>query len=85
MTAHEGPNQAPPVIPEPTGIDQGADSWAKRRAPGTWQQVASALAARLARRAKCNRHPNPEDGDPDVCPFCADRDAYLRWQAKAGT
>lgn len=51
--------------------------------PESWQQLAHALGARMVHHAYCGDHPLAE-AVPDDCPFCADRDAYLRYQRKAG-
>ena len=51
------------------------------RAQQSWRAVADLLASRMANHAHCAAHPK-RDADVQNCPFCADRDAYLKWQDK---
>lgn len=47
----------------------------------TWQEVAHALGQRLS-YAACSVH-RDDELEPERCPFCADRAAYLMYRAKA--
>lgn len=47
----------------------------------TWREIANDLGARMANHAYCDTHPLAQ-ADPDNCPFCDDRRAYLRWLKK---
>ena len=53
----------------------------------TWREIARQLAERLEHQAAlagtgdgCTHSLN--EADPDNCPFCADRAAFLRWQRR---
>lgn len=51
----------------------------------SWRSVSFALARRLSHAAgdySCNAH-SVSEADVERCPFCADRDAYRRFVAKA--
>lgn len=45
----------------------------------SWHAIAKALADRMQYHAYCYAHKTPM---PDDCPFCADREAYERYQNK---
>jgi hypothetical protein len=48
----------------------------------SWQTVARILAERMENHAHCAFH-SLTRAVPDDCPFCADREAYRIWTAKA--
>jgi hypothetical protein len=48
----------------------------------TWRVLSDRLGARMAHHAFCEAH-SLDDADPDGCPFCDDRAAYLEYEAAA--